>query len=159
MKIRPLLQDDATFLCSIFKDNMEYYEIFFDSENTLSEWNNRVKRFLGQDEVNHFIIEVNANNVGWISFSDTESAARELCILVISKENLRCGYGTQGLSWLIEKSKADNMQSLLLNVNQNNARAIQFYQNFGFEIVGEEIVPECNEAVNLAQYKMRLSLM
>lgn len=37
MKIRPLLQDDATFLCSIFKDNMEYYEIFFDSENTLSE--------------------------------------------------------------------------------------------------------------------------
>jgi cardiolipin synthase len=34
----------------------------------------------------------------------------------------------------------DNMHSLLLNVNQNNTRAIQFYQNFGFEIIGEEII-------------------
>lgn len=40
--IRSLQQEDAMFLCSIFKDNAEYYEIFFDSENTLSEWEHRV---------------------------------------------------------------------------------------------------------------------
>lgn len=159
MKIRPLRQDDAAFLCSIFKDNAEYYEIFFDSGNTLSEWNNRVKSFLNQGKVNHFIIETNTNKVGWISFSDTNSTERELCILVISKEHLRCRYGTQSLAWLIEKSKIDNMQNLSLNVNQNNTRGIQFYQRFGFEIVGEEIIPECNEAINLAQYKMKLSLV
>ena len=158
MKIRPLQQDDAAFLCSIFKDNAEYYDIFFDSENTLAEWNNRVANFLNQNQVNHFIMEVNSNKVGWISFADAESRERELCILVISKEYLRSGYGSQSLSWLIEKSKADKMHGLLLNVNQSNNRAIQFYEHFGFEIVGEEIIPECNEAVNLAQYKMRLSL-
>lgn len=159
MKIRPLRQDDASFLCSIFKDNTEYYEIFFDSGNTLPEWNNRVKGFLNQSVVSHFVMEANNKEVGWISFLDVESAVRELCILVISKEYLRCGYGTQSLSWLIEKSKADDMHSLLLNVNQNNKRAIQFYQKLGFEIVGEEIIPECNEAVHLAQYKMKLSLV
>ena len=159
MSVRPLQQKDAEFLCSIFKDNEEYYEIFFDSANTLSEWNDRVGHFLGQTVVNHFIIEINDKRIGWISFTDTEFAERELCILVISKEHLRCGYGTQGLSWLINKSRADNMQALLLNVNQSNNRAIQFYQYFGFEVVGEEIIPECNEAVNLAQYKMRLPLV
>ena len=35
--IRPLLQTDSAFLCSIFQDNAEYYEIFFDSETSLSE--------------------------------------------------------------------------------------------------------------------------
>lgn len=159
MNMRPLRQDDAEFLCLIFKDNVEYYEIFFDSANTLSEWENRVEHFRSQNVVNHFIIEANDKKAGWLSFADTDSAERELCILVISKEHLRCKYGTQSLSWLIEKSKADNMRSLLLNVNQNNTRAIQFYKNFGFDIIGEEIVPECNEAVNLAQYKMRLHLV
>ena len=158
MKIRPLQQDDAEFLCSIFKDNAEYYKIFFDSVNTLPEWEHRVKCFLSQNVVKHFIIETNGGKVGWISFADQKLQKRELCILVIKKDYLRCRYGTQSLSWLIEKSKAENMHSLLLNVNQNNTRAIQFYQNLGFEITGEEIVPECNETINLAQYKMRLSL-
>lgn len=156
--IRALQQKDAPFLCSIFKDNAEYYEIFFDAESALSEWENRVTQFLKQDAVSHFIIEANSGSVGWISFSDTETAERELCILVISKAYLRCGYGKQSLSWLIEKSKADHMQVLLLNVNQNNARAIRFYQSLGFEVFAEEIIPECNDAVDLAQYRMRLSL-
>lgn len=159
MNLRPLQQKDAEFLCSLFKDNEEYYEIFFDSANTLSEWNDRVEHFLRKTVVNHFIIEMNDKSVGWISYADTEFAERELCILVISKEHLRSGYGTQGLSWLINKSRADEMQALLLNVNQSNNRAIQFYQHFGFEVVGEEIIPECNEALNLAQYKMRLPLV
>ena len=28
--VRPLLQTDSAFLCSIFQDNAEYYEIFFE---------------------------------------------------------------------------------------------------------------------------------
>lgn len=157
--IRSLQQEDAMFLCSIFKDNAEYYEIFFDSENTLSEWEHRVMQFLHQEKVSHFIIEANNAPVGWISFSDTDTTERDLCILVIKKENLRCGYGKQSLSWLIEKSKSDNKQRLLLNVNQSNSRAIQFYQSFGFEIFAEEIIAECNEAIDLAQYRMQLSLL
>ena len=117
--IRPLRQEDAAFLCSIFKDNKEYYDIFFDLEPT----------------------------------------EREIGILVIKKEHLHCGYGAESLLWLIEKSKADNVHRLLLYVNQDNARAIGVDKNFGFEIFAEEIIPQCNDAVNLAQYKMKLDLI
>ena len=158
MTIRPLKQEDALFLHAMFAGNAEYYEIFYDSVNTLNEWNCRIDRFMRQTVVNHFILEENGNAVGWLSFADTETAERELCILVIAPKYLRHGYGRQGLLWLIEKSKKDNMHSLLLNVNQNNTRAIRFYQEFGFETVGEEIIPQCNDAVNIAQYRMRMSL-
>ena len=158
MTIRPLKQEDALFLHAMFADNAEYYEIFYDSANTLSEWDCRVDRFMHQTVVNHFILEENETAVGWISFADTETAERELCILVIAKEYLRRGYGRQGLMWLIEKSKKDNRDCLSLHVNQNNSRAILFYQKLGFQIVDEVIIPQCNDAVNLAQYRMRMSL-
>ena len=157
--LRPLQQEDASFLCSIFKDNQEYYDIFFDSESNLSEWNDRVKHFIRQRNICHFIIEAKDTSVGWLSFFDEEPAEREIGILVVKKEDLCCGYGTKTLSWLIEKSRADNIRTLSLNVNQSNSRAIHLYTRFGFEIVAEEIIPQCNEAMNLAQYKMKLSLI
>ena len=157
--VRPLRRGDGEFLCSIFKDNAEYYEIFFDSESEISEWDKRVVSFIKQSEISHFIIEANSNPVGWLSYLDVSGEERELGILVISKENLQCGYGAKSLSWLIEKSQADHMHTLMLNVNQSNARAIRFYKKFGFEIYDEEIIPQCNDAVNLAQYKMKLSLI
>ena len=159
MTVRPLQQADGVFLCSIFKDNAEYYEIFFDSETNLSEWDKRVAYFIGQSKIRHFIIEANSSPVGWLSFLDVNEEERELDILVISKEKLQCGYGAKALSWLIEKSKAEHMRILMLNVNQSNARAIRFYKKFGFEIYDEEIIPQCNDAVDLAQYKMKLSLI
>ncbi len=157
-KVRPLQLSDAEFLYSIFKDNKEYYDIFFDSESDLLKWQKRVERFIKQDDIQHYIIEVNNISIGWFSFSDEESGTREIGIFVISKENLKRGYGTQGLSWLIDKSKKDNVQAITLSVNQNNIRAIRFYQKFGFEIFDEEIIPHCNEATNVAQYKMKLVL-
>jgi len=157
--IRPLQQKDSAFLCSIFQNNEEYYQIFFDPEDDPKEWEHRVKRFLTQNEVQHFIIEANGNPIGWISYTDDENKARELCILVLHPAYLRSGYGTHALLWLIEKSKKDKIQALLLNVNQTNARAIRFYQQFGFATYAEEIVPECNDAINLAQYKMKRILI
>ena len=153
--VRPLRQQDSAFLCSIFRNNEEYYQIFFDPEDDPTEWARRVKRFLTQNEVQHFIIEANGDPIGWISYADDENKARELCILVIHPAHLGAGYGAQALSWLIKKSRKDGRKELLLNVNQSNTRAIRFYQQFGFTIYAEEIVPECNDAVNLAQYKMK----
>jgi len=157
--MRPLRQEDASFLRSIFLDNEEYYDIFFDSERDLSEWNNRVAHFIKQTSLHHFMIEADCIPVGWLSYIDEEPAERELGILVISKEHLHHGYGAKSLSWLIEKSKAENIHTLSLNVNQSNNRAIRFYKRFGFEIIAEEIIPQCNEALNVHQYKMKLSLL
>ena len=156
--VRPLRFDDGAFLCSIFKDNREYYDIFFDSENDPVEWQKRVERFIQQNDISHHIIEINGMSVGWLSCIDAEQDSLEIGILVIKSEYLGQGFGAKGLIWLIDKAKAHGKHSILLNVNQSNARAIQFYKRFGFEICGEEIVPQCNDAENLAQYKMRLNL-
>ena len=94
--------------------------------------------------------------LGWFSYLDISANDREIGILVIKKEYLHCGYGAQCLLWFIEKCKEDNVEKIILNVNQSNARAIQFYKKFGFEIFAEEIIPQCNEAIDLAQYKMQL---
>jgi ribosomal protein S18 acetylase RimI-like enzyme len=158
INLRPLRREDASFLCSIFKDNADYYQIFFDPANTLKEWECRVSRFLVQTDMYHCIIESDRAPVGWLSYYDAENSERELCVLVLHPDHLCKGYGAQSLAQLIEKSKAQGMDCLLLNVNQANARAIRFYERFGFKIIGEEIVPECNDAINLAQYQMRLTL-
>ena len=78
--------------------------------------------------------------------------------MVIKKEYLRCGYGTVSFLQFIEMCKEDNIHTVLLSVNQDNERAIQFYKKFGFEIYAKEIIPQCNDVINLAQYKMKLDL-
>ena len=156
--IRPLQKEDAAFLCSIFKDNADYYAIFFDPESSLAEWNNRVAYFLTQTRIHHFLIEVQGGPVGWLSIIDSAPSERELGIFVINKENLHRGYGTEVLSQVITECKRDNITRLSLNVNQSNTHAIQFYQKFGFEISAAETIPQCNDAVNLPQYRMELSL-
>ena len=152
--MRPLLQTDAGFLCSIFQDNEEYYHIFYDSANSIAEWENRVTRLLSQDVVKHFIIEAEGIPVGWLSYSVLSPDAWELDILVLKQEFLHRGYGSAALSWLIHQCTGSCASSITLNVNKENARAIHFYQKFGFRIVEEQIIPECNDAVNLIQYKM-----
>lgn len=154
--IRSLKQEDAEFLCAIFKDNTEYYEIFYDSETNVCEWEERVGLFINQNRIFHYVIEDENNGVGWFSYLDISSTEREIGILVIKKEYLHCGYGAKTLLWFIEKCKEENVEKIILNVNQSNTRAIKFYKNFGFEIYAEEIIPQCNEAINLAQYKMQL---
>lgn len=156
--LRPLTREDAAFLCSIFKGNDEYYQIFFDSEENVSQWEQRVARFLSQSGIHHFIIEAQEAPVGWFSFINTGPAERELGIFVIKQEHLRRGYGTQILRQFIETCKTEHVRRISLNVTQSNARAIRFYQKFGFEIIAEEIIPECNDAVDLAQYQMKLEL-
>ena len=158
ISIRPLRTGDGSFLCSIFRDNREYYEIFHDPADTVSQWENRVLHFLRQNEVVHYIVEASGVPVGWLSYADTQTGERELCILVIHRERLSCGYGSAALSWLIGISREVGIKSLLLNVSQTNERAIRFYRKFGFEICGEETVPECNDRVNVKQYRMGRSL-
>ncbi len=159
VSMRPLQFGDGAFLCSIFKDNAEYYQIFYDSETRESAWTERVSGFIEQKQICHYIIEANDAPIGWLSYIDAQSDVREIGILVIKKEFSGCGYGGASLSWLIEKSKKDRISTLLLSVNQDNVRAIKLYRKFGFEIVAEEIVPECNDAIDLAQYKMKRTLL
>ena len=157
--LRPLNKSDAEFLCSIFKDNQEYYNIFFDSESEVSEWERRIEIFLKNNGIHHFIIEEEVP-VGWFSYLDCpDQGEREVGILVIKKDFLHCGYGKKTFLEFFEICKKDHIHTILLSVNQNNERAINFYKKLGFEIYAEETIPQCNETINLEQYKMKLNLV
>ena len=157
--IRPLRPGDGAFLCSIFKDNADYYNIFYDSETSVYAWEQRVLRFIQQKQICHRIIEADNSAIGWLSFSDLSQTERELDILVLKKDHLGQGYGASTLSWFLKLCKDDHINSVFLNVNQANIRALRFYQAFGFRILAEEIVPQCNDAQNLAQYRMGLQFL
>lgn len=156
--LRPLLESDAEFLCSIFKDNLEYYNIFFDSESDVSEWRRRIEHFIRREKIYHWIIEADNIPVGWFSYTDENEGERDIGILVIKKEHLRKGYGKKSLEKFIADCREKNIHTVYLSVNQDNERAICFYKKMGFEIYDEEIIPQCNEAINLAQYKMKLEI-
>jgi len=157
--LRALEKADAEFLCSIFKDNEEYYNIFFDSESEVSEWERRIEFFLNNGRIHHFIIEDEKRAVGWFSYMDCSDGEREVGILVIKKEFLHCGYGKKTFMEFFEICKKDNIHTIFLSVNQNNERAINFYKKLGFEIYAEETIPQCNETFNLEQYKMKFKLV
>jgi len=156
--IRPLQPSDARFLCSIFSGNDEYYNIFFDPETDISEWEIRVGHILSDQNTHHFIIENDHEPVGWFSFEDLSDTECSIGIIVVKREHLHCGYGREALLWLTDRCRKRGAATLTLNVNQNNNRAIRFYRQFGFTIYAEEIIPECNDAVNLKQYKMKLDI-
>lgn len=156
--MRPLHQGDGAFLRSIFKDNAEYYAIFYDPEDRISAWEERVAHFTVQSQVHHQIIETDHTPIGWMSFSQLSQTEWELDILVLHKAYLHQSYGTAAISHFLQLCRNERVKTVTLNVNQSNTRAIRFYEKFGFQIIAEEIVPECNDAVNLAQYKMQLAL-
>ena len=157
--LRPLKKSDAEFLCSIFKDNEEYYNIFFDSETDVSEWEKRIEIFQKNSGIHHFIIEDEKNPVGWFSYLDCSDGEREVGILVIKKEHLHCGYGKKTFMEFFEICKNEHVHTIHLSVNQNNERALNFYKKLGFEIYAEEIIPQCNDGVDVEQYKMKLKLV
>ena len=156
--MRPMHQGDGAFLCEIFRDNAEYYAIFHDPEDRISAWEKRVAHFTAQAQVHHQIIEADHTPIGWLSFSQLSPTDCELDILVLHKAYLHQGYGTAALSHFLKSCRNGQVKTVVLHVNQSNTRAIRFYKKFGFQIIAEEIVPECNDAIKLAQYQMQLQL-
>lgn len=156
--LRKIQPTDAEFLCSIFRDNEEYYNIFFDSETRVSEWKKRIRWNLTHEEWKHFVIVENGLDVGWLAWECTNAEERNLIIVVIKREFLHKGYGSKAFAEFIGQAKQDGVKRLFLNVNANNQRAIRFYEKFEFAICDKMIVPESNDKINNEEYVMKLEL-
>lgn len=158
MQVRKLDVSDAEFLCSIFADNKEYYDIFFDSETSVERWTERIERFLTYKEWNHYIItNESGHSVGWFAYED-QGHVRTLIILVIKKEYCNKGYATKTMSMFLDDCKECNVEVVELNVNEDNCRAINFYKKFGYQIYDLEVIPESNDKKNNREYKMKLEI-
>jgi len=59
--------------------------------------------------------------------------ARLLSIAVVPRFR-RCGIGKKLLAALIESTKKEGSRGMKLEVNESNARALNLYQSFGFQV-------------------------
>lgn len=158
MDLKPLEASDAEFLCSIFADNEEYYNIFYDSEKNSKNWRKRIINFLNHKDWKHYIVMIDENKpIGWFGFID-EAKTRTITILVLKKDYTHKGYGTQVMSNFIDDCIKANVKKIFLNVNEDNTKAIKFYKKFGFEIYDTEVAV-CNDKKENKQLKMKLTLI
>ncbi len=66
------------------------------------------------------------------------------------------GFGKMLLHAVVEKAKEAGQERLLLNVNRYN-KALQFYRNYGFEVIAEEDI-DIGKGYLMNDYVMELSL-
>lgn len=98
---------------------------------------NAIKEQLEQGYNYYFLAEENGNNIGFIAFYPRKDH------IYLSKFYLQKDYRGQGISknmltFVVEKTKEYELDSIVLNVNKYNEIAILAYEKLGFIKVDEE---------------------
>ncbi len=93
--------------------------------------------------VNNYELNKNANIyilnneiVAFISYRILYERA-ELDYIFVKEEARKKGIASMLIADMIEKCKENNVETIDLEVNSSNERAINLYQKFGFKIIGK----------------------
>jgi ribosomal protein S18 acetylase RimI-like enzyme len=93
-----------------------------------------------------YVGEVDQKIIGFVAYNKNE-----ITWLYIKKSQFRKGYGKQLLSFVLKKLD----EPAKVTVLNNNIRAINLYQSFGFQIVEEKKGKIPNTDVEAIGYKMK----
>ncbi|HBB9212061.1 TPA: GNAT family N-acetyltransferase [Escherichia coli] len=128
---------DVEFIRSLFTN--EEYELYFAENNTSEdEWKERFE-LLSRKE-NYIILDIETGNkVGWIMYKIHENECY-LDLIVLKYELTGKAYGYHTIKKM-EGIIKNQVNCIKLDVQQRNTRALKFYQQYGFYIVGEEEQP------------------
>ena len=126
--------EDAKFIQSLF--NNEEYELYFAENNTtVQEWEERFKFY--KDMYNKLIMDTDTGEkIGWLLY-DLEDDICKIHLVVLHYELVGKGFGYWILKAL-ETLVVNEAQCMLLDVQQRNVHAVNFYEKFGFSIIGKE---------------------
>lgn len=88
------------------------------------------------------IAHINNNKVGFVSFETNYQTSNSTKIhkLYILPQHQRVGVGKTLIKYVIDKATEASNSSLILNVNKNNAQAIDFYIKNSFKRIREEVI-------------------
>lgn len=81
---------------------------------------------------NYFVIEINGKVRGYIGMWITYEVA-DIINFYVDQEYQGMGFGKMLLEFAIELCTLSNVQSISLEVRENNDKAIALYQKYGFE--------------------------
>ena len=151
MVIRYATEEDATLLANLgartFRDSFGHLNHPEDIERYIASnfSPSQIKMEL-RDPASTFIIQFEGENaIGYVKLSSqknsthvTGSAPIELVRIYVIKDAIGKGYGSALMRACIEEAKKTGHETIWLGVWEKNDRAIQFYQRWGFSVVGRQ---------------------
>jgi len=106
-----------------------------------------------------FAVVLGNKQVGWIELGyDRWNNRMRVWELLVEEEFRKRGIGTLLMNHAVETAKARGVRMLVLGTQTNNATAISFYLNFGFEFVGFDTTAYSNEDIEKNEARLELGL-
>lgn len=111
------------------------------------------------EEPRVFVAEVDGSEVGWIELGYEKWNNRMRVWEFLVKEEYRGrGAGTLLMNRGVEIGKDRGARMLVLEAQSNNVSAVDFYLNFGFELIGLDVAAYSNQDVEKKEVRLELGL-
>jgi len=111
------------------------------------------------DEARVFAGVLNNKQVGWIELGyDKWNNRMRVWELLVDEEFRLRGIGTALMNHAVKIGKQKGARMLVLETQTNNASAINFYLDFGFELIGLDIAAYSNEDIMKREVRLELGL-
>lgn len=123
-------EKDYKYIASLFcKENNEFL-----IRKEMS-WKDVCREHKKDSNVHTFILEVEGENIGWISLTFKPESKKVMFGMIVDKPFQRKGYGTAALDILEKESKQLGAVGLELDVFEKNDPALAIYRKAGFKEV------------------------
>jgi ribosomal protein S18 acetylase RimI-like enzyme len=98
--------------------------------------------------------------VGWIELGyDKWNNRMRVWEFLVEEEFRKRGIGTLLMRHAVRIARDKGARMLVLETQTNNATAIEFYLNFGFELIGFDLAAYSNEDISKKEVRLELGLM
>lgn len=95
-----------------------------------------IRKTIDSQTLKYFVLRIDEKIVGFFECSVIAPEA-ELYDIVIEKDEQGKGYSKLLMNYFIDLLKKNNIETIFLEVNKINKRAIALYEKYGFEKYGE----------------------
>jgi ribosomal protein S18 acetylase RimI-like enzyme len=111
------------------------------------------------EEPRVFVGVLGNRQVGWIELGyDKWNNRMRVWEFLVGQEFRKRGIGTLLMNHAVKIAKEKGARMLVLETQTNNATAIDFYLNFGFELIGFDIAAYSNEDIEKKEVRLELGL-
>jgi len=111
------------------------------------------------EEPRVFAAVLGGRQVGWIELGyDRWNNRMRVWEFLVQEEFQKQGIGTLLMNHGVKIAKEKGARMLVLETQTNNADAIDFYMNFGFEFIGFDLAAYSNEDTSKKEVRLELGL-
>jgi ribosomal protein S18 acetylase RimI-like enzyme len=111
------------------------------------------------EEPRVFMAVVGNKQVGWIELGyDKWNNRMRVWEFLVEEEFRKRGIGTSLMNHAVKIAKERGARMLVLETQTNNDTSIDFYLNFGFELIGLDVAAYSNEDIEKKEIRIELGL-